>query len=202
MITGLLLLTNNGGLVHHVTNKEAASHNTNKQQQPLSKTYEALIMGYHDKDSNVLKSIYTTGVDIGKKYGGLCEPAREFMILDHPTSKTTLVSLTIKEGKNRQVRRMFHALGSGVMKLKRARIGNYLTLDCIEEPGQWRFLSKDEIRTCLNWDSSNDQFQQNNMNTRHRRPRRRKRYVFSLMFVAFCNITIFLKSTHQTIKSP
>ena len=171
--TGLLLLTNDGGLVHHVTNKEAASHRDNNLE-PVSKTYEALIMGHHTQESSILEPIHTTGVDIGKKYGGLCQPVKEFTILDHPTSTTTLISLTLIEGKNRQVRRMFHAVGSGVMKLKRTRIGSDLTLNFIEEPGQWRFLSDAEIKTCLNWDINYDLIAKRNGEKEHQR-RRRKR---------------------------
>jgi pseudouridine synthase len=144
--TGLLLLTNDGGLVHHVTNPNAPTHNS--AQDAISKTYEALIMGHHDEAS--LESLWQ-GVDIGAKYGGMTQPVHALSILDHPTRKSTVVSLTICEGKNRQVRRMFHALGSGVMKLKRTHIGHDLTLDGVEQ-GQWRLLSDQEIRDSLSWE--------------------------------------------------
>lgn len=139
--TGLLLLTNDGGLVHHVTNPTSSLS--------LSKTYEAVIMGHWDDDQ--LDVLRTEGVDIGKKYGGLTNPCDALKILDYPTHKSTFVSITISEGKNRQVRRMFHAIQSGVMKLKRVRIGELLTLDGLEE-GQWRILSDEEIMTGLQWE--------------------------------------------------
>jgi pseudouridine synthase len=177
--TGLLLLTNDGGLVHHVTNKEASS-NTENSGKPISKTYDALIMGYHHDENDtqgstdnasfmgILHQMRTVGVDIGAKYGGQTLPVEHIAVLDHPTPTTTLVSLTIVEGKNRQVRRMFHALGSGVMKLKRTRIGELLTLRkagnhdfdynnedeadaCLLNEGEWRVLSDEEVETCLNW---------------------------------------------------
>ena len=151
--TGLLLLTNDGGLVHHVTNaKAAAASNTNDNasRQPISKTYEAVIMGYHDENSPILKQMAEVGVDIGAKYGGMTRPVEHVQVLSHPTPKTTIVSLTVVEGKNRQIRRMFHALGSGVMKLKRTRIGGTLTLDNLEE-GQWRILSDQEVVESLHW---------------------------------------------------
>lgn len=146
--TGLLLLTNDGGLVHHVTNRNAPTHQENSSSfDPITKTYETLIMGHHDEIS--LESLWK-GVDIGAKYGGMTRPVDDLQILDHPNHKSTLISLTISEGKNRQVRRMFHSLGSGVMKLKRTRIGEHLTLDGVEE-NTWRILSEQEIRNYLGW---------------------------------------------------
>ncbi|GAX28467.1 hypothetical protein FisN_4Hh342 [Fistulifera solaris] len=145
--TGLLLITNDGGLVHHVTNK---SSKTSLELGPLGKTYEAVIMGYHDNDSIVIRTVRENGVDIGEKYGGLTAPASDIAVLGHPTHKTTKVSLTIYEGKNRQVRRMFHALGSGVMQLQRVSIGANLTLAGLEI-GQWRILSDDEVLGNLKW---------------------------------------------------
>jgi 23S rRNA pseudouridine2605 synthase len=145
--SGLLLITNDGGLVHHVTNK---SSKTSLELGPLGKTYEAVIMGYHDDDSIVIRTIREKGVDIGQKYGGQTSPARDIAVLEHPSHKTTKVSLTIYEGKNRQVRRMFHALGSGVMQLQRVSIGASLTLAGLEV-GQWRILSDDEVLDNLKW---------------------------------------------------
>jgi 23S rRNA pseudouridine2605 synthase len=164
--TGLLLLTNDGGLVHHVTNKNSATHNS---EGAISKTYQALIMGHHDDDS--LQCMWE-GVDIGKKYGGMTQPIDDLKILDHPNHKSTIVSLTISEGKNRQVRRMFHAIGSGVMKLKRTHVGKELNLDGLEE-GQWRILSDDEVYSALYWesrlleDSLSEKKQNQKPNSRH-----------------------------------
>jgi len=143
--TGLLLLTNDGGLVHHVTNANAATH---AKDVAITKTYQALIMGDHNEES--LKSFWE-GVDIGAKYGGMTRPVIDLRILDHPNRKSTVVSLTISEGKNRQVRRMFHAIGSGVMKLKRTNVGNHLTIDGLDV-GQWRILSDDEVCRHLKWE--------------------------------------------------
>lgn len=147
--TGVLLVTNDGGLVHHVTNRKAPSHSQNVASMgPITKTYEALIMGLHDMQS---LSVLWDGVDIGAKYGGMTRPVDDLQILEHPSHKSTLVSLTISEGKNRQVRRMFHALGSGVMNLKRTKIGEHLTLDAVAENG-WRILTDQEVRDHLGWE--------------------------------------------------
>lgn len=148
--TGLLLLTNDGGLVHHATNPTSESH---KDSGVITKTYEALIMGHHDDESSpALKQIRTIGVDIGAKYGGWTKPSQNLKVLNHPTPKSTLVSITIAEGKNRQVRRMFHGVHSGVMKLHRSRIGQKLTLGNLAE-GEWRILSEAEVLESLNWNT-------------------------------------------------
>ena len=143
--TGLLLVTNDGGLVHHVTNKNARTN-----EVPIGKTYQAQIMGYYDEESTLITELRTNGVDIGAKYGGHTCPIPDLKILGHPSPKTTVVSLTLYEGKNRQVRRMFHSLGSGVMRLKRTAVGGNLTLYGLEK-GQWRILSDEEVVSGLNW---------------------------------------------------
>jgi pseudouridine synthase len=143
--TGLLLLTNNGGLVHHVTNPNAPTHT---KKGAVTKTYEALIMGRH---TNETLQLLWEGIDIGAKHGGMTQPVHDLQIHDHPKRKTTTVSITISEGKNRQVRRMFHALGSGVMQLKRTHIGDKLNLDGLQE-GQWRLLTDTEIRESLDFE--------------------------------------------------
>jgi pseudouridine synthase len=167
--TGLLLLTNDGQLVHHVTNPTASS----SKQKKLVKVYDAVIMGFHtllddeedDCDDDIDKSSSTSsvqlskllkGVDIGKKYGGMTQPPHELRVLGHPSPKSTLVRIAISEGKNRQVRRMVHAINSGVMNLHRRRIGN-IDLEMMQEhdgggvQGEWRLLTEKEILDGLGW---------------------------------------------------
>lgn len=144
--SGVLLLTNDGALVHHATNPNALQRHGGTA---VTKTYEALIMGRHTEES---LSAVRDGVDIGTKYGGVTRPVNDLTILGHPNHKSTLVSITISEGRNRQVRRMFHAVGSGVMRLRRTRIGEELTLQGVDE-GQWRVLSDHEVKTSLNWEA-------------------------------------------------
>ena len=63
-------------------------------------------------------------------------------------SGNTLVRLTIHEGKNRQVRRMFEALGYEVMKLKRESIED-LTLEGLKK-GEYRTLTIHEVKRLIN----------------------------------------------------
>jgi pseudouridine synthase len=160
--TGLLLITNDGGLVHRVTNPKAVSRadhyrdfgRSSMGNETITKTYEAIIMGHYDNNCSSFELMRRFGVDIGVKYGGMTRPVIELLVLDYPTSKSTRVRITINEGKNRQVRRMFHSIGSGVIKLKRTNIGNLLSLKDIEEVGQWRILSDEEVYYCLGWTST------------------------------------------------
>lgn len=156
--SGLLLLTNDGRLVHRVTNPDAktleheyycnSSDGTQTTTNIINKTYQALIMGHHTEKS--LRPI-RYGVDIGKNY--VTKPLLnedDLQVLEYPNHKSTIISITITEGKNRQVRKMLHAIGSGVMKLKRTQIGEHLTLEGVEE-GEWRVLTDNEVQRYLRW---------------------------------------------------
>jgi pseudouridine synthase len=147
--SGILLLTNDGGLVHHVTNHRAAT----ATDSPLKKTYEVVAMGYHDEDSTMFDQFRQGGVDIGNHQ--LTLPVQDLHLLDHPTAKTTRLSLSIIEGRNRQIRRMFHSCGSGVMRLSRTAIGssptNSITIDMVPTAGEWCILSDEMISSTLGW---------------------------------------------------
>ncbi|KAL9181337.1 hypothetical protein ACHAXT_010142 [Thalassiosira profunda] len=179
--TGLLLLTNDGALVHRITNPTAKTSDgiSSSDVSPIQKTYEALIMGHHSlPDPSTqhsatcnytqypLQQLLDHGVALSAKHGGQTKPVDALSILSHPTRTTTRVSIAISEGKNRQIRRMIHAVGSGVMRLHRVQVGR-LTLgglvpDCqrpeelgptdnILTEGQWRLLTEEEILDGLGW---------------------------------------------------
>ena len=73
---------------------------------------------------------------------GRTAPARVKLVRETEKGNSELL-MTIHEGKNRQVRRMLAAVGHDTLRLVRVSIGN-LTLAGLK-PGQWRFLSKDEV---------------------------------------------------------
>ena len=156
--TGLLLLTNDGALVHMTTNPTAKDRGGHSAKQLVQKKYEAVIMGHHELDGSTLQQLME-GVDLGKKYGGQTKPVDDLTILSHPSRSTTLVSITISEGKNRQVRRMFHAVGSGVIQLHRVSVGKLnlnglkgrTLLDNELKQGEWRLLTQEEIEVGLGW---------------------------------------------------
>ena len=58
-------------------------------------------------------------------------------------------SVTIREGKKRQVRRMFEAVGSKVLYLRRTAIGELR--DTKLEKGKWRYLTQDEVKYLLSY---------------------------------------------------
>jgi len=58
--------------------------------------------------------------------------------------KNSVVELVLREGRNKQVKRMFLAIGHSVLRLHRAAYG-FLTLEGLEV-GQWRTLSQDEVK--------------------------------------------------------
>ena len=121
---GLLIMTNDGDFANTVTHP---SHT-------VSKAYIAQLDTMPDADSlNTLRQ----GVLLD---GKLTAPARVEVL--KPTKRGCEIKVTIHEGRNRQVRRMFEAIGSNVVSLKRISIGN-ITLGNLPE-GKWRHLNDAE----------------------------------------------------------
>lgn len=122
---GLLLLTNDGQLTYVLTHPSYL----------IEKTYQVEIKGY--ADINKLKKL-ATGL---KLEDGLTAPAKLSSV--STKGRNTIFTLTIHEGKNRQIRRMCQKLGYFVVDLKRIRIGP-LKLNNLKE-GEFRFLNKSEL---------------------------------------------------------
>ena len=104
--SGLLLLTNDGDFAYKVTHP----------RHKMGKTYVAKIQGFLTKGKIAR---IENGIDIG---GYVTSPAKVRIIKE--LQKNSLVELTIYEGKNRQVRKMFKALGNPVLELERIAIGD------------------------------------------------------------------------------
>jgi 23S rRNA pseudouridine2605 synthase len=122
---GLLLLTNDGDLSYALTHP---SHG-------VEKTYQAVVYGTPSKEElDRLRS----GIQLED---GKTAPAKVKVLKSGPKSK---ISLTIHEGKKRQVRRMLQEIGHPVINLKRTHFGP-LSLKGLA-PGQYRHLSSKEIR--------------------------------------------------------
>lgn len=122
---GLLLMTNDGELTYKIT------HPKNN----VKKTYEAEVSGNMDMDA---LTKLRTGVFID---GVKTSPARVEVI--GATALGTKVRITIHEGRNRQVRRMFEAVGCTVKKLKRTEEAG-LKLGHVPL-GRWRKLTEPEV---------------------------------------------------------
>jgi 23S rRNA pseudouridine2605 synthase len=119
---GLLLLTNDGELAHHLTHPRFG----------VDKEYVAQVAG---RPSPAALRRLREGVELDD---GRTAPARVAAL-----APDTL-RIVIHEGRNRQVRRMCDAIGHPVQRLVRTRIGP-LT-DRRLPPGAWRPLTPSEIR--------------------------------------------------------
>src|SRR5215207_5158980 len=132
---GLLILTNDGDLAARLTHP----------RHEVERTYEAYVAGTPDEDA------------IGKLRRGIPLDGRRTMPADvkllsrqtlhkgalHDRRSNGVLLITIREGRNRQVRRMCEAVGHPVRKLRRIRIGPIT--DRHLSVGEWRDLSTGEI---------------------------------------------------------
>ncbi len=124
--SGLLLFTNDGHLQDRITSPD----------KEVTKTYLATVSGKVASDK--LDKLMV-GVEIDD---GITVKADGCRITLSEFSRTS-VEVKIHEGKNRQVRKMFEAVGKKVIGLHRSAIGK-LELDLPE--GAWRKLSDDEVK--------------------------------------------------------
>ncbi|TCS93445.1 pseudouridine synthase [Hazenella coriacea] len=123
---GLLLMTNDGELANQLTHP----------RYEVNKKYVATIKGKPSQDEiqQLRKGVQLTD--------GWTAPAKvKLLKIDEQTSK---VELMIHEGRNRQVRRMFEAIGYSVVHLARIQLGP-LTLKGLKK-GEYRELTLEEIR--------------------------------------------------------
>ena len=141
---GLLLLTNDGDLAARLTHP----------RHEVERTYEAYVAGTPDEES------------IGKLRRGIPLDGRRTMpadvkLLSRPAlhkgtrshdaagkgsqdrRTSGVLLITIREGRNRQVRRMCEAVGHPVRKLRRIRIGPIT--DRRLRLGEWRELTRTEV---------------------------------------------------------
>ena len=123
--SGLLLMTNDGSLTYTLTHPK----------HEVYKTYVAKVAGVIS-DTRLAK--LRKGVDIG---GFVTSPAKVKVIKQMP--RHAVVEISIREGKNRQVRKMFAAVGNKVQELKRVEIGE-IKLGRLME-GHYRKLTREEI---------------------------------------------------------
>lgn len=124
--TGLLLVTNDGELAYRMT------HPRFEKQ----KTYEVLIRGGLDvkQEQMLRRGILLDGKRTAPAKLRLLRKKREY----------ALYEITLTEGRNRQVRLMFQAVGRTVLELKRTK-ESFLTLEGLQE-GEYRKLTNKEIR--------------------------------------------------------
>ena len=124
---GLLLLTNDGELAYRLQHP----------RYRICRTYEVKVKGNptHGKLSLLRKGIQLED--------GMTLPAKASFL--KKTIKNSWISVTLYEGRNRQVKRMCTAIEHPVLKLKRVRFGS-LYLDDLPQ-GRYRKLTKDEVKS-------------------------------------------------------
>jgi len=123
--SGLLLLTDDGALLHRIISPKSN----------LKKTYRATLARPLNGSETAL---FASGQMMLDREDKPLAPAALEVISD------TEARLIITEGRYHQVRRMFAATGNHVMDLHRERLGG-LSLPDDMAPGQWTLLRKDEI---------------------------------------------------------
>ena len=120
---GLLILTNDGEFTYKVTHPKFE----------ITKTYVATLNKNLNKED---KEKLLDGVKI-EDYTAIAS------VIEEINEEKKEVLITISQGKNRQVRKMFESVGYKVLKLKRISIGN-LMLGSLKR-GEWKKLSQKEL---------------------------------------------------------
>ncbi|MCC7126888.1 MAG: rRNA pseudouridine synthase [Acidobacteria bacterium] len=146
---GLLLLTSDGALAEHLTHP----------RHEVAKLYEVIVMGAPEQEAidKLRRGIYLDGHRTA--------PAEVYV---HGTVKgarpTTRLTITLREGRNRQVRNMCQAVGLPVRDLRRIQIGA-IGIGRLR-PGEWRELTPREVASLHETGDGGD-------SPRERRPTRR-----------------------------
>lgn len=130
---GLLLLTDDGRLAHRLTDprhKEAKSYLVQVEGEPDAVALDALRRGVVLKDG-LTRPAQVRRVDAPEWLWPRDPPVRF-----RKSVPDSFIELTLREGRNRQVRRMTAAVGHPTLRLVRIQIGE-IGLDGLT-PGQWR----------------------------------------------------------------
>ena len=125
---GLLLLTNNGKLAHAMLSPK----------KHVEKIYQAQVTGLMNQ-ADVER--FAAGIEL-KDF--TCQPAQLKILELDEAKETSLVEITLAEGKFHQVKRMVAACGKEVTNLQRLTMGP-LQLDPALALGEWRRLTEAEI---------------------------------------------------------
>ena len=124
---GLLIMTNDGEFANALTHPS----------KHISKTYRVTIRPEITKEQ---ATAFRNGIEID----GRMTAHADLRILEAQENRT-VVEVTIYEGRNRQIRKMFEALGIEVARLKRTKVGN-LKLGMLKQ-GDYRDLTPEEVNS-------------------------------------------------------
>ena len=126
---GLLLITDDGELAHRLLSPK----------HHVTKRYSVTVTGEIGREQ---QEVFESGMDIGDD-----KPLKPARLVIHRSGEVSEAEVWITEGRFHQIKRMFEAVGSKVLELKRLSMGS-LVLDPKLLPGQVRELTEEEIR-CL-----------------------------------------------------
>ena len=137
---GLLLLTDDGAIQHRIADP----------RHKLAKTYLVQVEG--EPDEAALASL-RAGLDLGDFHSLPCEARtvaepdwlwpRDPPVRYRKSVPTSWLEIVLREGKNRQVRRMTARIGHPTLRLIRVAIGPWRLEGLL--PGQWREVSADAL---------------------------------------------------------
>lgn len=123
--TGLLILTNDGNFANLIMHP----------RYQIEKEYEVVVDGILEKR------------DMEKARSGIIDEGEKLKIIKGKIIKKmrnkTKIRITLKEGKKREIKRIFGVLGYNVLQIKRIRIGS-IKLGNLKE-GEYREITADEI---------------------------------------------------------
>ena len=156
---GLLLLTNDGNFANLMMHP---SHG-------VSKLYRVTVRPRAEEEQIIALSKGVTLDD-----GTVTQPAVITVVVDEPGR--TVMEMTIKEGKNREIRRMCQAVGLEVIRLRRNAMGA-VKMGMLQ-PGQYRELTKSEVaalRAAAQKGKAKAQTQQSQQQAEERRQKAQKR---------------------------
>ena len=123
---GLIILTNDGELTHHLTHPSFG----------VEKEYLVHVRCGPDGVPETAFNKLRRGVELDD---GITSPAKVGQV------QPGVLRIVIHEGRHRQVRRMCDAVGHEVNRLVRTRIGTLV--DATLKPGEWRLLTTQEVRS-------------------------------------------------------
>jgi 23S rRNA pseudouridine2605 synthase len=122
---GLIILTNDGEFANRVMHPRYG----------VLKTYMVKLRGRITDEGvqKIREGVYLAEGKMGQSR----------VLIKRRTREQSLLEITLREGKNREIRRVFHSVGFKVMELRRTSIGN--VNDRKLKVGYWRFLTPEEV---------------------------------------------------------
>ena len=130
--SGALILTNDGEFIFKVTHPK----------YEIEKTYNVTIRGEITEDE--IEKL-RNGIQIDDYVSG---KAKVKILKIDKEKGISRIEITIHEGKNREVRKMFSALNKKVLALHRSKIENISVKNL--KLGEWRYLSASEVKSLMN----------------------------------------------------